>query len=88
MLPSIWARRKAKSVPAGHSVAAVAVLEAPPQMRKGSITVPWSSPHHELHEPSNPSVMIGAGLLAKKAVERGLARRPWVKTSLAPGRRW
>jgi aconitate hydratase len=34
---------------------------------------------------SNPSVMIGAGLLAKKAVERGLTCRPWVKTSLAPG---
>jgi aconitate hydratase len=34
---------------------------------------------------SNPSVMIGAGLLAKKAVELGLARKPWVKTSLAPG---
>jgi aconitate hydratase len=34
---------------------------------------------------SNPSVMIAAGLLAKKAVERGLERRPWVKSSLAPG---
>ena len=34
---------------------------------------------------SNPSVMIGAGLLAKKAVERGLKSKPWVKTSLAPG---
>ncbi len=34
---------------------------------------------------SNPSVMIGAGLLARKAVERGLERKPWVKTSLAPG---
>jgi len=34
---------------------------------------------------SNPSVMIGAGLLAKKAVERGLESKPWVKTSLAPG---
>jgi len=34
---------------------------------------------------SNPSVMIGAGLLAKKAVERGLQTKPWVKTSLAPG---
>ncbi|HEY7101121.1 MAG TPA: aconitate hydratase AcnA [Mycobacteriales bacterium] len=34
---------------------------------------------------SNPSVMIGAALLAKKAVERGLQRRPWVKTTLAPG---
>src|SRR5690349_9833805 len=34
---------------------------------------------------SNPSVMIGAGLIAKKAVESGLKVRPWVKTSLAPG---
>ena len=34
---------------------------------------------------SNPSVLIGAGLLAKKAVELGLTRKPWVKTSLAPG---
>ncbi len=34
---------------------------------------------------SNPSVMIGAGLVAKKAVERGLSSKPWVKTSLAPG---
>ncbi len=34
---------------------------------------------------SNPSVMIAAGLLAKKAVERGLKTQPWVKTSLAPG---
>jgi aconitate hydratase len=34
---------------------------------------------------SNPSVMIAAGLVAKKAVEKGLAVKPWVKTSLAPG---
>ena len=34
---------------------------------------------------SNPSVMMGAGLLAKKAVEKGLKSKPWVKTSLAPG---
>jgi aconitate hydratase len=34
---------------------------------------------------SNPSVMLAAGLLAKKAVERGLKTKPWVKTSLAPG---
>ncbi len=34
---------------------------------------------------SNPTVMIGAALLAKKAVERGLGRKPWVKTTLAPG---
>jgi aconitate hydratase A / 2-methylisocitrate dehydratase len=36
---------------------------------------------------SNPQVMIGAALLAKKAVERGLQRKPWVKSSLAPGSR-
>lgn len=34
---------------------------------------------------SNPQVMVGAGLLAKKAIERGLSSKPWVKTSLAPG---
>ncbi|HET9674645.1 MAG TPA: aconitate hydratase [Gaiellaceae bacterium] len=34
---------------------------------------------------SNPQVMVGAGLLAKNAVERGLTRKPWVKSSLAPG---
>jgi len=34
---------------------------------------------------SNPNVLIGAGLLAKKAVELGLKTKPWVKTSLAPG---
>jgi aconitate hydratase len=34
---------------------------------------------------SNPSLMLGAGLLAKKAVERGLTSKPWVKTSFAPG---
>ena len=36
---------------------------------------------------SNPQVMVAAGLLARRAVERGLAARPWVKTSLAPGSR-
>ncbi len=36
---------------------------------------------------SNPSVMIGAGLLARNAVKKGLTRKPWVKTSLAPGSR-
>ena len=36
---------------------------------------------------SNPAVMIAAGLVAKKAIERGLTRKPWVKSSLAPGSR-
>ena len=37
---------------------------------------------------SNPSVMIGAGLLARNAVRRGLKTKPWVKPSLAPGSTW
>ena len=40
---------------------------------------------HVLHQHLQSEVMIGAGLVAKKAVERGLKVRPWVKTSLAPG---
>ncbi len=36
---------------------------------------------------SNPSVMVGAGLLARNAAQKGLARKPWVKTSMAPGSR-
>ena len=36
---------------------------------------------------SNPTVMLGAGILAKKAIQRGLASKPWVKTSMAPGSR-
>ena len=34
---------------------------------------------------SNPAVMVGAGLLARNAAAKGLTRKPWVKTSLAPG---
>ena len=43
--------------------------------------------HHVLHQHLQPSVMLAAGLVAKKAVERGLTVRPTVKTSLAPGSR-
>ncbi len=64
------------------------------------VTVDLHGAEHELHDgsvviaaitsctnTSNPEVMIGAGLLARKAYERGLNVRPWVKTSLAPGSR-
>ncbi|MGZ9809590.1 aconitate hydratase AcnA [Pseudoroseicyclus sp. H15] len=60
--------------------------------------VPTDDGHYQLHDgsiviasitsctnTSNPYVMIGAGLLARKAREKGLTRKPWVKTSLAPG---
>src|ERR671925_442037 len=66
--------------------------------KSGKVTIAADGQHYELHDgavviaaitsctnTSNPSVMVGAGLLAKKAIEQGLARKPWVKTSLAPG---
>jgi len=61
---------------------------------------PAAAPHHQMTDgdvviaaitsctnTSNPQVMVAAGLVAKKAVERGLRSKPWVKTSLAPGSR-
>jgi aconitate hydratase len=52
------------------------------QLRHGSVVI---SAITSCTNTSNPSVMVAAGLLAKKAVERGLRAKPWVKTSLAPG---
>ncbi len=67
---------------------------------EATAAVPIEGTEHRLHHgdvviaaitsctnTSNPSVMMAAGLLAKKAVERGLERKPWVKSSLAPGSR-
>ena len=54
------------------------------QIRDGSVVIAAIT---SCTNTSNPSVMVGAGLVAKKARERGLAVRPWVKTSLAPGSR-
>ncbi|HEV3061443.1 MAG TPA: aconitate hydratase AcnA [Vicinamibacterales bacterium] len=66
------------------TAAAVAVADPPAlaDLDHGSVVIAAIT---SCTNTSNPSVMIGAGLLAKKAVERGLARKPWVKTSLAPG---
>jgi len=63
-------------------------------------TEPAAAPHHQMTDgdvviaaitsctnTSNPQVLVAAGLVAKKAVERGLRSKPWVKTSLAPGSR-
>ncbi len=52
------------------------------QLRHGSVVIAAIT---SCTNTSNPSVMLAAGLLAKKAVERGLQTQPWVKTSLAPG---
>ncbi|MGH9363232.1 MAG: aconitate hydratase AcnA, partial [Thermoanaerobaculia bacterium] len=66
--------------PAGVATAAVAGQEV--ELRHGSVVIAAIT---SCTNTSNPSVMVAAGLLAKKAVERGLRARPWVKTSLAPG---
>jgi aconitate hydratase len=59
-------------------------VAAPPQaaIEHGSVVIAAIT---SCTNTSNPSVMIGAGLVAKKAVEKGLTCKPWVKTSLAPG---
>ena len=59
-------------------------VAAPPQaaIEHGSVVIAAIT---SCTNTSNPSVMIGAGLVAKKAVEMGLTSKPWVKTSLAPG---
>ena len=68
-----------KKVAAAGGGAAVATKT---QLEHGSVVIAAIT---SCTNTSNPSVMIGAGLLAKKAAERGLTRKPWVKTSLAPG---
>ncbi|HZU23267.1 MAG TPA: aconitate hydratase AcnA, partial [Terriglobales bacterium] len=76
----------------GHAAAAAVAVEAPPEeaedtgflLDHGSIVIAAIT---SCTNTSNPSVMLGAGLLAKNAVERGLKVPRWVKTSLAPGSR-
>ena len=87
-LPSMMTEKKSKSTPAS-TASAVAVLESPAKVRvatddlqHGAVVVAAIT---SCTNTSNPSVMIGAGLLAKNAVARGLKTQPWVKTSLAPG---
>jgi aconitate hydratase len=77
-LPDLMKASKKGPAP---TTGAVAVLEET-QVEHGSVVIAAIT---SCTNTSNPSVMIGAGLLAKKAVERGLTRKPWVKTSLAPG---
>jgi aconitate hydratase len=61
---------------------AVAAPESQDQLDHGAVVIAAIT---SCTNTSNPSVMLGAGLLAQKAVAAGLARKPWVKTSLAPG---
>jgi aconitate hydratase A / 2-methylisocitrate dehydratase len=66
----------------GHVHAATSTIEREEGLGHGSVVIAAIT---SCTNTSNPSVMLGAGLLAKKAVEAGLERKPWVKTSLAPG---
>ena len=86
-LGSMMTDKKGKSSSSTSAASSgVAVLEAPPAiaggLEHGAVVVAAIT---SCTNTSNPSVMIGAGLVAKKAVERGLKTQPWVKTSLAPG---
>src|SRR5262249_35154390 len=77
------ARGKAGAAPADANAVGKAVIDGQThELHHGSVVIAAIT---SCTNTSNPSVMLAAGLLAKKAVERGLARKPWVKTSLAPG---
>jgi aconitate hydratase len=71
-------KRGIRPAPAGGGTA----VATETQLEHGSVVIAAIT---SCTNTSNPSVMIGAGLIAKKAVEKGLQRKPWVKTSLAPG---
>src|ERR671912_2635204 len=82
-LPDLQKAMKKPATGTGGGGTAVAVAETvETTLEHGSVVVAAIT---SCTNTSNPSVMIGAGLLARKAVERGLRRKPWVKTSLAPG---
>jgi aconitate hydratase len=82
------AKKKAASLPVvdattnGAEPATVVIEGAVPPLTHGSVVIAAIT---SCTNTSNPSVMVAAGILAKKAVERGLETKPWVKASLAPG---
>jgi len=79
-LPGLQAGKGAKAARATGG--GVAVASPATELDHGTVVIAAIT---SCTNTSNPSVMIGAGLVAKKAVELGLAQKPWVKTSLAPG---
>jgi aconitate hydratase len=80
--PTNGAGAEEPKVGRGHAQPGTAVAEREEGFGHGSVVIAAIT---SCTNTSNPSVMLGAGLLAKKAVEAGLERMPWVKTSLAPG---
>jgi len=75
----VWGEENSADEPA---LARVEAAGSAAELRHGSVVIAAIT---SCTNTSNPSVMVAAGLLAKKAVERGLRSKPWVKTSLAPG---
>jgi aconitate hydratase len=80
--PVAMADPRAATATAGKPEVAVALQDEEFTLTDGDVVIAAIT---SCTNTSNPSVMVAAGLLARKAVERGLARKPWVKTSLAPG---
>ncbi|MFN8058896.1 MAG: aconitate hydratase AcnA [Vicinamibacterales bacterium] len=81
-LPAMAGDGKSKKAGGGGAAVAVQAPAWASQFDHGAVVVAAIT---SCTNTSNPSVMIGAGLLARNAVARGLTRKPWVKTSLAPG---
>jgi aconitate hydratase len=81
-LPGILEAKKGSSGAGVGATAAVSYQGADFQLKHGSVVIAAIT---SCTNTSNPSVLVAAGLLAKKAVELGLRSKPWVKTSLAPG---
>ncbi len=71
-----------KLIPAAELDGQTPVADADYSLRQGDVVI---SAITSCTNTSNPAVMIGAGLMARNAVEKGLEMKPWVKTSLAPG---
>ncbi|HRC83974.1 MAG TPA: aconitate hydratase AcnA, partial [Thermoanaerobaculia bacterium] len=82
-LPGLTAARgSAGGTAVAEAVATATLKDETFELRNGSVVIAAIT---SCTNTSNPSVMVAAGLVAKKAVEKGLRARPWVKTSLAPG---
>jgi aconitate hydratase len=81
-LPGILSPKGAPEPAALRSSATLTLEDEEAELHHGSVVIAAIT---SCTNTSNPSVMIGAGLVAKKAVEKGLVTKPWVKTSLAPG---
>jgi aconitate hydratase len=79
-LAKLLAQSPKPSAPDARAVATLDGKEV--ELRHGSVVIAAIT---SCTNTSNPSVLVAAGLVAKKAAEKGLTRKPWVKTSLAPG---